>query len=428
MSLRRRLALFSSLITFLALTSLAVFSGLILRSVLISDLDDQSHTQSRALMSDLDRAGLAGLESNVLHTDHGQSVAQVFQNGRLERHFGDVSTEPLDPGALVAGKSDVHNTINGWRTHTLVQGGWTVQVGQSITRVNRALEVYVFWTALAVLLATSLAGFLTVWFVARHLQPLRDISDRSRMVGLDLPMPHLDLQNEIGSMARSLERGRQAFYAVRNREGRFLTDAAHELRTPVAAMLAEVEHHLERPREDDRSMLKTVRSRLHHLRDLTANLLALTRAERTISRTDVDLLEVASEVTDRLMVLAAQKKLELSCDGVPVRVQGDPILLARVLENLIGNAIKFSDAGEIQVSVGREGNQAVMTVRDEGPGFPPELQVLEPFQRIGHHEGSGLGLAVVRAIVEAHGGSLRLETYQGGMVRIELPVSSSLHS
>ncbi len=426
MSLQLRLALVTSLIMLLALSGLGFFSGLVLQNALLANMDQQLHVQSLALLNDLEHGSLTHLHDDVLMFKDTESVAQVFANGLLLKTLGNAPLEPLVNEAFVQGVRDDRRTVGDWRVYTQTKGMWAVRVARPITQMNRILQMYIVWTAAAVLFVTLLGGGFTAWVVRYNLQPLQDIAERTKTVGIDRPMPHLDLKNEIGDMARALERGRQAFYDMRRREGRFLADAAHELRTPVAAMLSEVEHHLERPRFDDRSMLRVARSRLKHLRDLTANLLALTRAERTISRTNVNLLELASDVTDRLMVLAAEKDLGLSCDGTAVMVQGDPVLLARVLENLIGNAIKFCDAGDIRVLIRKEAQSAVLEVRDEGPGFPDYLRVLEPFKRVGHREGSGLGLAVVQAITEAHNGQLQLRTDErGGVAQVVLPASSA---
>jgi signal transduction histidine kinase len=111
--------------------------------------------------------------------------------------------------------------------------------------------------------------------------------------------------------------------------------------------------------------------------------------------------------------LAAAKGLELSADGEPVIVLGDAIMLERAITNLIGNAIKFTDHGEVRVQVSRLEREAEIDVIDTGVGMSTQMleRVFEPFERGGEtrREGSGLGLAVVKAVIEAHGGHVTLE-------------------
>jgi signal transduction histidine kinase len=141
--------------------------------------------------------------------------------------------------------------------------------------------------------------------------------------------------------------------------------------------------------------------------------LTLTQSERPLERQPVDLFVLCGDLVDLLAPLAAAKGLELSADGEPVIVLGDAMMLERAITNLIGNAIKFTDHGEVRVQVSRLEREAKIELIDTGVGMDAQMleRVFEPFERGGEtrREGSGLGLAVVKAVIEAHGGHVRLE-------------------
>ncbi|WP_281260130.1 sensor histidine kinase [Deinococcus planocerae] len=210
---------------------------------------------------------------------------------------------------------------------------------------------------------------------------------------------------------------------VRELEARFLADASHELRTPVTALMTVLEHALDRPRspQEQHEALERALRNARHLRQLTTDLLTLSRARFAPTRLDLDLLVLANEVVDRLMPLAVQKDLQVEVDGTPAPLQGDPVLVTRLIENLLSNAVKFTDAGGVRVYVHPVGDEVEVTVEDDGVGITPEqvTQLQEPFQRGGdqRREGFGLGLAVVRSVAEAHGGRVELERRTEGGTR-----------
>ena len=421
MTLRWRLALTSSLVTFAALALLAFASGVALERALLRDLDDELLVQARVTLDDMftDQEMTSETEA-ALTTSTGSSTAWVYLNGQLVRGAGLVDApEPLDPTFLGVQTSAARASVNGWRVVSLRKGAWAVQVGRSLQGINRTLENDARNAAVIGLLAAALAGLVTVVAVGRATKPLTQLADRVKHLDSDAPVPALEGRDEVGRLARALHSSLSGLRETREREARFLADAAHELRTPITAMLTELEHHRARSRDaqSDQTMLERSERHARHLRDLSSNLLSLTQAERGFERVRVDLLEVASDVVDRLAPLAASKNLEISVDGQPALVIGDPILLTRAIENLIGNAIKFTHQGEVRVTTRTNPNNVFLEVQDAGPGIPSDAleRVLEPFHREDHsrNEGSGLGLAVVRAVVEAHGGQLQLESQVG---------------
>jgi two-component system, OmpR family, sensor kinase len=422
MSLRLRLALLSSFLTLLALALLIFSSGLALQRSLLSDLDEELRVQAKVVLDAIREDGeLNQIAEDALTTARGSSAAWVYQHNQLIAGAGLVDApEPLDKTFLLSLKSSQSSSLAGWRVSSLRTGDWLVQVGRPLASNERVLENYLQNSVLYGFLAAIFTGLLTIFLVAQSTMPLDQLARRVAHPTDDLPIPHTHLKDEIGILAKALEQGRLSRLALRQQETRFLANAAHELRTPVSAILAALEVRLGQPSqaEQDRATLEKVAFQARHLRDLAQNLLALTRAERAMSFASLDLLDLAGDVVDLLAPLAVQKNLEIVCLGVSANFQGDAILLARAIENLIANSIKFSDVGSIEIEVG----VTWLEVRDTGIGIGLEAQahILEPFHREGTRDGSGLGLAVVQAVVLAHGGKLELESNAGMGTRVRL--------
>jgi signal transduction histidine kinase len=198
-----------------------------------------------------------------------------------------------------------------------------------------------------------------------------------------------------------------------------VADASHELRTPLTSVLANLELLSEQLEDPElRGAAESALRSSQRMRRLVADLLLLARSDtgREAQREPTDLATVLTEAAAELGPLAGDHRLRV--DAAPAVVEGTRDELHRLAANLIENAIRHTPPGtEIQASVRRENGDVVLRVSDDGPGIAPELagQVFERFVRgAGDRAGSsGLGLAIVRAVAESHGGSVTLETAEG---------------
>jgi len=221
---------------------------------------------------------------------------------------------------------------------------------------------------------------------------------------------------------------------------RFSADAAHELRTPLTILKGEIEVALRSPDTGpgagaDRRVLESCLEEVDHLIALVADLLFLARADAgavDVSATTVDLAHVVDEALPALRALAepAGVALDAQVDGAaPVR--GSEPLLFRVVFNLADNAIKYAGAGRrVTIAVARRDGRAVLDVEDDGPGIAPEdrERIFDRFYRADPARsgpGAGLGLAVTRSIVIAHGGEIRAAARpgHGTLFRVTLPLA-----
>lgn len=261
-----------------------------------------------------------------------------------------------------------------------------------------------------------------VWFgVVRGLAPLerleqaiakRSHRDRRPVEVGAVPGEVKPLMQEINALLERLD-------SILTLQNRFIADAAHQLKTPVAAVQAQLELAM---RDDDparvRASLSTVYAGLQRLSRIVSQLLALARNEpeavHNLRMKAVDLNALAFECAGEWVREALKRRIDLGFEGAeaPVIVQGDAARLREVLDNLVDNAVRYSlEGGQVTVRVSEE-PQPTVSVSDDGPSIPAEEQTLifERFhRRLGTSvEGSGLGLAIAQEIAHVHGGEICL--------------------
>ncbi len=246
-------------------------------------------------------------------------------------------------------------------------------------------------------------------------------------------------EDEVARLARAFNELLDKLESAHGTQQRFLADASHELRTPLTVLRGEIEVALrrERPAEEYREVLESSREEIERLARLTENLLSLARSdagEGLVTRETVDLAALCGRVCESAGAAAEAKRIRLAVDAPePVFVNGDACALERVCLNLVENAIRYSPAGEsVMLSAVVEKGEAVLCVSDTGPGIGPEHlpHLFERFYRVDkarsrEHGGAGLGLAIVEALVKAHGGSVVVSSAvgRGTTFTIRLPMA-----
>ncbi|HBY95137.1 MAG TPA: hypothetical protein DEP84_14460, partial [Chloroflexi bacterium] len=250
----------------------------------------------------------------------------------------------------------------------------------------------------------------------------------------DFSADDCDLMLTLGRQcAQALERARlygEAREAIRARDV-FLSLASHELKTPLATLQGHAELLLRRVRGEasgDERLYRSARSiyeqavRLHRLIDLLLDFSHLQTGQLRIEHKPVDLCTLARRLIEILEPTLKQHRLDLYCPDEPLLVEGDEVRLTEVLQNLINNAIKYSPAGgPVTVRLERQDEQARLIVADQGFGVPAEAlgQIFGRFYRAPNVDpqqisGLGLGLAVVKEVVILHGGTIEVESKEGG--------------
>lgn len=286
------------------------------------------------------------------------------------------------------------------------------------------------------MLATSL---LVAWGVRRGLLPLRalrrQVENRSPR---DLaPIALAAAPQEVRALAEAVNGLLEQVERSVAGQRRFIADAAHQLRTPLAGLKSQCELALSEAGSDaQRARLQRVLASAERSVHLVGQLLSLARAEPgegdELPREVVDLVPLARELTAELVPFALQRGVDLGFAGGPGRLslQGNPVLLREMLANLVDNAVRYSPAGgTVTVRLARDEDWALLCVEDDGPGIPEaeRERVFERFTRLASDgQGCGLGLPIVREIARRHGGSVRLRgaAPRGLVAEVRLPISS----
>jgi signal transduction histidine kinase len=277
----------------------------------------------------------------------------------------------------------------------------------------------------------------TGWLLAgRALRPLREITATARRVSgenlgerISLSGPADELKELADTFDSMLARLDGAFASQRH----FVANASHELRTPLAIMRTEVDVALADPsasRGELRDMGDAVRETIDRCERLIESLLMLARSEgRTGREEPVDLAEIAGDCITDLRARADDAGVEVRAELSPARTRGEPGLLERMVTNLIDNGIRHNERGGfLDVRTVARAGRVSLTVANGGSTIDREeaRTLTEPFKRLDrNHGGFGLGLSIVRTVVEVHGGVLELHPpAEGGLVvRVELPSS-----
>ncbi len=287
-----------------------------------------------------------------------------------------------------------------------------------ITRI--ALFIFPFLMLLSLLFGYLLAG--------RMLSPIRDIEQTASKIsaGSDLKQ-RIETdgnQDEIGRLANVFNAMIGRLDSSFESERQFTSDASHEMRTPLSVIKAQSEYILEKDRtaEEYREALEVVAKQSQRMDDLVTDMLDYTRMDKGIERypfSPVDLSPLVDEISGQ-MALVKTNGIDLSYAVEPnIWVEGNELLLSRLLQNLISNAYRYGkENGSILLSLKKDGDSCRLSVKDDGIGIPREEQekIFDRFYRTDSSrtvKGTGLGLSMVKRITELHGGEIVLSSTPG---------------
>ncbi len=326
-----------------------------------------------------------------------------------------------NPPRAAPGFTTVAGRDGAWRVYSVLANGQVIQVGQPLAARNELATSMAWRTTLPlVLIAPLLALFM--WFaIVRALQPLARLAGAVGKRSADelAPLDDRGWPQEVAPLVAALNGLLDKLKLALSAQRAFVADAAHELRTPLAALHLQAQLAERATGNGERAAaLVAMKGGIERATRLASQLLALAREEHAGldgARGDVDLANLARDVSRELAPIAAAKDVDLGVtEAAPLVVQGDAAALFTLLSNLIDNAMRYTPAGgRVDVSVTTRDGAPAFIVRDSGPGIPDDERdhVFERFARGTHptESGSGLGLAIVRRIAERHGATVTLE-------------------
>ena len=317
--------------------------------------------------------------------------------------------------------------------------GDCVLVGRSIAADAASLHQLAWWLG-GIGAAVLLLGFAVgAWLVSRALRPIRDIGSTAEKIATGdltqrISIAHTD--SELGQLASVLNSTFARLDAAFAQQARFTADAAHELRTPVTVMLTHAQNGLasECQNEEHREAFEASQRAAQRMRRLIESLLELARldaGQAAFNHAPLNLAETVADCLELVRPLSAARGITIQADLAPANCRGDSDRLALVVTNLLNNAIHHNrDGGEVAVCTRNENGAAILTVSDNGPGISAEHlpRIFDRFYRADSARTStqgrtGLGLAIARAIVEAHRGTIEVasESGEGAKFTVRLP-------
>lgn len=325
-----------------------------------------------------------------------------------------------------------------------------VQYGRNVEHVDSTVERLWLFIVAGVLGGTLLASLAGVAIARRAMRPIASLTTTAREIATTRDpsrrMPAPAVEDEVGELALTLEEMLRSLDAARaEREGamqkqrEFVADASHELRTPLTSVLANLEllqASLATPGDaEDREIVDSALRSSRRMSRLVADLLLLARADagRLDKHRRCDLAEVAGDAAAEAAPLMGTRTLTVDNDR-PLRVEGSPDELHRMILNLLENAIRHTPAGtDVRLRVDADGERVRLIIADDGPGIPAGMEE-EVFGRFVRGEGpadqsarngtgTGLGLSIVRAVATAHEGTVTADRAKRGGARftVSLP-------
>jgi heavy metal sensor kinase len=362
-------------------------------------------------------------------------VPKYAKNGELKLALVKINREPelkqLNPPPVW--------TLNGFReTADMMPSGEIIRVGCSITPELKELHrtALNLFAAGGLILLVGLAGGW--WFVSRALHPIENISAAAVKISagdLSQRINVAETESELGKLAAVLNSTFARLDAAFAQQKQFASDAAHELRTPVAVVLTQTQTALSRERTapEYRETLEACQRAAQRMRKLIGALLELARldaGQEQMKRLCFDFSGTVADCVELVKPLAEESGINIFTELSPLEITGDSERIAQVVTNLLTNAIQYNKpGGEIRIAVKSRDGTAVLTVSDTGMGIPAEglVHVFKRFYRGDKSRtggNTGLGLAISKAIVEAHGGGIEVSSKEdvGTTFTIRLPV------
>ena len=391
------------------------------------DISRQARIVDGQLRIDLPRAALDMLESDK--HDRIYYMVNDTKGAFVAGHKGiQLPAEGAPPGKPVYYDGNYRGSpVRIAALYSLVTGAPAedpilILVGETLNKRRTLATEILLGMLLPELLLIVLVGALIWYGVERGLRPLaalqREIGNRSHR---DLsPLPEQSVPGEVRSLISSMNDLLARLSEALSAQQRFIADAAHQLRTPLAGLKTQTELALRQNEPGEvRHTLQQINTATGQTTHLVNQLLLLARAEPGANRARVmqtiDLGELARDTTTEWVPHAIARNIDLGFDGASTAptIEGDALLIKEMLGNLLDNATRYTQpGGQVTVRVTVEHAKVLLSVEDTGPGIPPDERerVFERFHRVlgTSTEGCGLGLAIVREIAQSHNAEVRL--------------------
>lgn len=466
-SMQTRLTAGVVLASLMGIGSMAVWMGWRMQQILL-----ESHRQRTALVAERFREDVGHYAAMMPPAEALQKVIDYRTSGDLaiwiKSPDGDLiaQSETLNMGswqkagissvllqnAIPAGLSilpigDWHLVVCSQPMNLETWPDSTLYIADDITADYRSMETLLRTLLLTTLLIVTLLAVAVALYIRRALRPIRQLNrDASQVTADTLAQHQLDpdpAPQELQELVRTYNLMLRRLSTAWEQQKRFVNDMSHELRTPLSVVQGYLDstlrrgHNLTLPQREGLEVAATETNRTVRLLEQLLQLARLDNGQMPLNLTPVDLETLVQEAismaeADYLETLSAQSRIILEPTAAPVVVKADEDKLRAIVIELLDNSLRYSSPGTpIRVRLLRQQGWAMIQVQDKGPGVPANCQphIFDPFYRTDEDRsrstgGTGLGLTLVRSIVEAMAGevSLKSEPGQGSVFTIRLPL------
>jgi signal transduction histidine kinase len=428
----------------------ATFLGLLQRE-LNSTVQQSGTSRASDVASQLRRDGVSGLAVDLKTTTRGGQIVQVDDaSGRVVAASSDgasvsalTSVRPGD-GNIREIRASRLSLLDDDDPYLLVVAGvrtggqdYRVVVASPISAQQESVSTALSLLLIGIPVLLVLVGLSTWLLVGRALRPVERIRARvsqigGSRVGERIPVPAS--KDEIARLATTMNEMLERLDQAQRAQRRFVADSSHELRSPLATLVASMELATADPTANSwRELSPVMTTEVARMGRLVEDLLLLAKVDEHTMRLQVEDVDLDDLVDQEIRRLRAFPALKVVPHVLPVRIAGDRVRLGQAVTNLADNAARYASS-TVGVSLSTSGDEACIVVEDDGPGVPAAQRdrVFERFVRLDASRGrssggSGLGLSIVREVVLAHGGTVRITDAvpRGCRVEIRLPAPDS---
>jgi signal transduction histidine kinase len=410
-SLRLRLTLWFVILCLLLYSTAGFFGIFVLVSALTAAMDDELHRLQPEIRPSIEviegRPTLKTWAANAKNINlKFLPTIQLFDTqGHLLENYGAPGVDQLKEGTLRSGAGDDSIAVRSSYRKIFFHGKPTegvagfLQVQVSTKHQDEVIRQFILATLVLAPFGAIVLGLCGYFFSGKAVEPVEQTLQMLR---------------------------------------RFVADAGHELNTPITVIEASLQtvEQMRMDQEDPTEVFEVITRASARMRDLSANLMMLARVEsleQAWPRVPIDAGDIVLPLIGEFAEVAKQRHIELVCNPVqPLEIVGHPESLSRMMSNLMNNALRYTEAGgKVIVSVTSQPDEVSFSVQDTGIGIPPESleHIFERFYRVDKSRsravgGSGLGLSIVKAIVDMHKGVIKVESAvgEGSRFTVLLPI------
>lgn len=360
-------------------------------------------------------------------------VLTIILNFSANRMANVIEATVVTPAIQVEQDTDSANTELNTQLNPDTAANSTMP-SASTRNSQAARQIFLYQSIFYMILLLVIGGFLTYYISGKALKPLHILSRQMRNCTVhnlseDLMVP--ETHDEIADLTRSFNEMSNKLNDAFAMQKRFSQSAAHELRTPLTVLKTKVDVFKKKndhTPEEYSKLLSIISAHTNRMSDLVKELLDLTNMDALVCDQRIEANELLIDAAEELSPLAKEKNIYITVSGEAPILTGNKNLLHRAFYNVIENAVKYNvENGMVEITISTwEGNTAI-TIKDHGIGIPIEMQplIFEPFFRVDKSRsrkmgGAGLGLSIVKSIIEKHNGTISVSDHQGGGTIFEI--------